>query len=131
MARDFYKILGLKRKDKPSVDEIKKVTTALNDSMTDSNANSSVLFQAYRQMALRYHPDKCDAEDAEERFKEIYRAYDVLFNDEKRAVYDEFGEEGLNDDGWGDAEAWRSVYKKVTEELIDEYLAKYKGKSVS
>jgi len=79
-------------------------------------------------MALRYHPDKCDAEDAEERFKEIYRAYEVLFSDEKRTVYDEFGVEGLNDDGWGDAEAWRSVYKKVTEDLIVDYLAKYKGK---
>jgi len=106
MARDFYKTLGLKQKDKPNGDEIKK---------------------AYRQMALKYHPDKCDAEDAEERFKEVYRAYDVLSNDEKRAIYDEFGEEGLNDDGLGDAEAWRSLYKKVTAELIDDYLAKYKG----
>jgi len=81
-------------------------------------------------MALRYHPDKCDAEDAEERFKEVYHAYDVLSNDGKRAVYDEFGEEGLHDDGWGDAEAWRSLYKKVTEELIDDYMAKYKGQSL-
>jgi len=105
MARDFYKVLGLKRKDKPGGDEIKK---------------------AYRQMALRYHPDKCDAEDAEERFKEIYRAYDVLSDEEKRATYDEFGEQGLSDD-WGDEGVWRSVYKKVTEELIDEFLAGYKG----
>ncbi len=84
MAQDFTKTLGLKRKDKPSGDEIKKVTS-YTIPLPCTHPPIPIL-QAYRQMALRYHPDKCDAEDAEERFKEVYRAYDVLSNDEKRAV---------------------------------------------
>ena len=55
MGKDYYKILGVSRS--ANADEIKK---------------------AYRKMALKFHPDKNSSPDAEERFKEIAEAYDVL-----------------------------------------------------
>nr|NP_523936.2 DnaJ-like-1, isoform A [Drosophila melanogaster]NP_729086.1 DnaJ-like-1, isoform B [Drosophila melanogaster]Q24133.3 RecName: Full=DnaJ protein homolog 1; Short=DROJ1 [Drosophila melanogaster]ACL90648.1 DnaJ-1-PA [synthetic construct]AAF50753.1 DnaJ-like-1, isoform A [Drosophila melanogaster]AAL14017.1 SD08787p [Drosophila melanogaster]AAN12104.1 DnaJ-like-1, isoform B [Drosophila melanogaster]AAP31278.1 DNAJ-1 [Drosophila melanogaster] len=72
MGKDFYKILGLERK--ASDDEIKK---------------------AYRKLALKYHPDKNKSPQAEERFKEIAEAYEVLSDKKKRDIFDNYGEDGL------------------------------------
>jgi len=72
MGKDYYKILGVSRS--ASDDEIKK---------------------AYRKLALKFHPDKNKAKDAEERFKAIAEAYEVLSDKKKRDVYDQVGEEGL------------------------------------
>ncbi|XP_016840845.1 dnaJ protein homolog 1 [Nasonia vitripennis] len=72
MGKDYYKILGIAKG--ASDDEIKK---------------------AYRKLALKYHPDKNRAAGAEEKFKEIAEAYEVLSDTKKREVYDKFGEEGL------------------------------------
>lgn len=72
MGKDYYKILEIKKG--ASDDEIKK---------------------AYRKLALKYHPDKNKAPGAEERFKEVAEAYEVLSDKKKRDVYDQFGEEGL------------------------------------
>ncbi|XP_011502623.1 PREDICTED: dnaJ protein homolog 1-like [Ceratosolen solmsi marchali] len=72
MGKDYYKILGIIKG--ASDDEIKK---------------------AYRKLALKYHPDKNRAAGAEEKFKEIAEAYEVLSDSKKREVYDKFGEEGL------------------------------------
>ncbi|CAB0032003.1 unnamed protein product [Trichogramma brassicae] len=72
MGKDYYKILGIAKG--ASDDEIKK---------------------AYRKLALKYHPDKNRAAGAEEKFKEIAEAYEVLSDTKKRDVYDKFGEEGL------------------------------------
>jgi curved DNA-binding protein len=67
--RNYYEILGVSR-DTPS-DEIKRV---------------------YRQLARRYHPDVNQGDtDAENRFKEINEAYEVLFDSERRAQYDKYG----------------------------------------
>lgn len=74
---DFYETLGVGRT--ASEDDIKK---------------------AYRKLAMRYHPDRNNgAQDAEEKFKEITEAYDVLRNGDKRAVYDRYGEAGLRGGG--------------------------------
>lgn len=74
MAKDFYKILGVKKE--ASKEEIKK---------------------AYRRLARKWHPDiNPGNKEAEAKFKEISSAYDCLGNDEKRKLYDEFGEEGLH-----------------------------------
>jgi len=72
MGKDYYKILGVAKS--ASDEEIKK---------------------AYRKMALKYHPDKNKSPGAEEKFKEIAEAYDVLSDQEKRKTFDQFGEEGL------------------------------------
>jgi len=73
-SRDYYEVLGLERNC--SVVEIKK---------------------AYRQMAVKYHPDKNPGDrEAEERFKEASEAYAVLSDPEKRARYDQFGHQGID-----------------------------------
>lgn len=72
MGKDYYRSLGLTKT--ATEEEIKK---------------------AYRKLALRYHPDKNKAAGAEEKFKEIAEAYEVLSDKSKREVYDKYGEEGL------------------------------------
>lgn len=72
MGKDYYKILGLQKG--ATEDELKK---------------------AYRKMALKYHPDKNKSPGAEEKFKEIAEAYEVLNDPKKREIYDKYGEEGL------------------------------------
>ena len=73
MKRDYYEVLGLSRS--ASKDEIKK---------------------AYRKLAMKYHPDKNpDNGEAEEHFKEVNEAYEVLSNDDKRRRYDQFGHAGV------------------------------------
>src|SRR3977135_4668146 len=67
---DFYKILGVKRDAKP--EEIKK---------------------AYRRLARKYHPDVNPGDKgAEDRFKQMSEAFDILSDPKKRKVYDRFGE---------------------------------------
>jgi molecular chaperone DnaJ len=66
------------------------------------DANDEQIKQAYRKLAMRYHPDRNNgAKDAEERFKEITEAYDVLRDPQKRAAYDRYGEAGLRGAGGG------------------------------
>ncbi|MFH0896685.1 MAG: molecular chaperone DnaJ [Candidatus Bathyarchaeota archaeon] len=52
---------------------------------------------AYRKLALQYHPDRNKSPDAEEKFKEISEAYAVLSDDEKRKQYDAYGHEGIGE----------------------------------
>lgn len=78
MARDYYDVLGVQRT--ASKDDIKK---------------------AFRALARKYHPDVSEEEDAEDRFKEINEAYEVLSDDEKRARYDRFGHAGVGGAGAG------------------------------
>ena len=72
MGKDYYKILGINK-----------------------NANDDEIKKAYRKMALKYHPDKNKSPGAEEKFKEIAEAYDVLSDQKKREIFDRYGEEGL------------------------------------
>lgn len=65
------------------------------------DAQPNVIKKAYRKLAMTHHPDKGGDEEA---FKEIQTAFAVLSDEEKRQVYDEYGEEGLRDGG-GPAEA--------------------------
>jgi molecular chaperone DnaJ len=64
------------------------------------SADKSTIKKAYRQMAMKYHPDKNpDDSEAEERFKAINEAYQVLSDEEKRALYDRYGKAGLEGHG--------------------------------
>src|SRR5256712_14126261 len=71
--RDYYQILEVPRDSK--LDEIKN---------------------AYRKLALKYHPDRNQSPEAEEKFKELPEAYAVLSDDEKRKQYDAYGRGGVS-----------------------------------
>ncbi|TKY65831.1 DnaJ-like subfamily B member 13 [Spatholobus suberectus] len=64
----------------------------------DRSAKDEDLKRAYRRLAMKWHPDKNpnNKKEAEAKFKQISEAYDVLSDPQKRAVYDQYGEEGLN-----------------------------------
>lgn len=63
----------------------------------EKTASQDELKKAYRKLAMKYHPDKNHGDnEAEEKFKAINEAYQVLSDEEKRAVYDRYGKKGLN-----------------------------------
>ena len=55
------------------------------------DASEEEIKKAYRKLARQYHPDVNKAADAEDKFKEVKEAYDVLSDDQKRAQYDQYG----------------------------------------
>ena len=64
-----------------------------------SDCSSSDIKKAYRKLALKYHPDKAkrsERDAAEAKFKEILRAYEVLSDDSKRKLYDQYGDAGVD-----------------------------------
>jgi molecular chaperone DnaJ len=66
------------------------------------NANDAEIKKAYRKLAMKYHPDRNpDDSSAEEKFKEIQKAYTVLSDKQKRAAYDQFGHAGVDTSGGG------------------------------
>ncbi|XP_020109396.1 chaperone protein dnaJ A6, chloroplastic-like isoform X1 [Ananas comosus] len=65
------------------------------------NASKSEIKSAYRKLARSYHPDVNKEPGAEQKFKEISNAYEVLSDDEKRSIYDRYGEAGLKGAGMG------------------------------
>ena len=66
----------------------------------DRNASKEDIKSAFRKMARKYHPDINKEPGAEEKFKEIGKAYETLMDDEKRALYDRYGEDGLKNAGY-------------------------------
>ncbi len=78
MPRDYYDVLGVSQ-----------------------GADTGEIKSAFRRLARQYHPDVSQETNAEEKFKEINEAYEVLSDDEKRARYDRFGHAGVNGAGSG------------------------------
>lgn len=64
------------------------------------DATPEKISKAYRKLAAKYHPDRNKSEDAVEMMKKINYANDILSNEEKRALYDQLGEEGLQTGGF-------------------------------
>jgi len=64
------------------------------------NATKDEIKSAFRKKARVLHPDVNKAPDAEEKFKELGKAYEVLMDDEKRQMYDRYGEDGLKNSGY-------------------------------
>ncbi len=77
MPRDYYEVLGVSR-----------------------DADEKEIKRAYRRMAMEFHPDRNNAPDAEEKFKEASEAYEVLSDSQKRHIYDRGGFEGLRGTGF-------------------------------
>lgn len=77
---DYYKVLGVER-----------------------NADEKEMAKAYKKLALKHHPDKNpdNKDEAEQNFKKITEAYDVLSSADKRRTYDQFGKGGLQNGGGG------------------------------
>ena len=76
-------------------------------------ANEAELKKAYRQKALKFHPDKNPGDQkAEEKFKEASEAYDVLKDPEKRQVYDQFGHEGLKGRGFNGFSGFDDIFSQ-------------------
>jgi len=86
--KDYYKTLGVKRDTAQS--DIKK---------------------AYRRLARKYHPDVSKESDAEERFKEVGEAYEVLKDPEKRAAYDQLGSEWQTGESFRPPPDWNAGFE--------------------
>lgn len=88
--RDYYDILGINR-----------------------NASQGEIKKAYRQLALKWHPDRNKSAEAEKRFKEINEAYEVLSDSKKRQTYDQFGHAAFEPGaGFGFPGGFTKTYKK-------------------
>ena len=87
--RDFYEVLGVQK-----------------------NASREEIKKAYRQLAIRHHPDRNPgSKEAEEKFKEATEAYEILADDRKRAAYDQYGFAGLNGMGQPTAQDFSTIFQ--------------------
>lgn len=109
MAKNYYDILGVSKD--ATQEEIKK---------------------AYRKIALKYHPDKNPGnKEAEEKFKEAAEAYAVLSDKEKRAKYDQYGEEGLKNSGFSGFGGGGMTMEDIFSQFSDIFGGAFRGQGSS
>lgn len=92
--RDYYNVLGVER-----------------------NATQKDIKLAYRRLARKFHPDVSKEPDAEQRFKEMKEAYEVLKDEEKRAAYDKFGENWKSGQNFQPPPDWNTQYSTDTSDI--------------
>jgi len=98
VKRDYYEVLGLSK-----------------------DASKQEMKSAYRKLAIKYHPDKNpDNKEAEDKFKEASEAYEVLSNDNKRQIYDQFGHQGLEGMGGSGARGFEDIFSNVGD-IFEEF----------
>ena len=101
-GEDYYKILGVKR-----------------------NASKQEIKKAFKKLSLKYHPDKNkdNPKKAKEMFIKIANAYEVLSDDEKRKIYDQYGEEGVkaNEQGGGQGGAHFNFENMGFEDIFNQF----------
>ncbi len=96
---DYYEVLGVART--ASSEEIKK---------------------AYRQQALKYHPDRNPGnQEAEDKFKKAAEAYSILIDTEKRSIYDRYGQAGLKGEGFGGFSGFDSSVFHGFEDILGDF----------
>lgn len=95
--RDYYEVLGVGR-----------------------NADKSEIKKAYRKAATKHHPDKNPGDhEAEEKFKEAAEAYEVLHDDEKRNLYNQFGHAGLKGTGFSGFGGFEDIFSSFGDIFSD------------
>ena len=91
MTKDYYSILNI-----------------------SNNSTKEEIIKSFRELAKKYHPDKNSSPNASEKFREIFEAYEILKNDEKRKVYDQY---------WENAKQTADKYSKMPyEDFINSAL---------
>ncbi|SCG83623.1 molecular chaperone DnaJ [Proteiniborus sp. DW1] len=99
--RDYYEVLGV-----------------------DKNATEQEIKKAFRQLAKKYHPDlNPDNKDAEQKFKEVNEAYEVLSDPDKKARYDRFGHEGVSGQAGGFSQGFEGFggFGDIFEDIFDMF----------
>ena len=105
-ASDFYSVLGVAR-----------------------DASGAEIKKAYRDLAKKFHPDRNPDKSAEQKFKEITEAYEVLSDDQKRATFDQFGAEAVQGGGGGQGGfgGFGSSFADVFDDLFGEFRGRRQG----
>ena len=72
--------------------------------------NTTEVKKIYKRLSLKYHPDRNKEPDAQQNFMKVNQAYEVLMDDEKRNIYERFGEEGLKNAANGQGGGFRDPF---------------------